>query len=172
MIKCFPDPRLASALKQMFAMGFGDEGGWLSRLLEAHDYDIARALDAIQPNGGMRAWNCSALSRFYVFNAHTKFLMKSSLYTMFRFYCDGVFWLYISCTWFVCFAVISLFYVWQIRRRAMRWRVLQYALDDIDCRLTFIYLSHQSTSDMDQDDDEGPRAMFPLIFHEFALTYY
>nr|XP_039258198.1 sequestosome-1-like [Styela clava] len=46
------DPRLAVALKQMFAMGFSDEGGWLSRLLEAHNYDIPRALDAIQPGGG------------------------------------------------------------------------------------------------------------------------
>ncbi|XP_071951577.1 sequestosome-1-like [Antedon mediterranea] len=42
------DPRQAQALAQMKAMGFDDEGGWLSQLLKAKNYDIGRVLDAIK----------------------------------------------------------------------------------------------------------------------------
>jgi len=44
------DGRIESAVEQMMAMGFGNEGGWLTHLLEAHQGDIGRALDAIHAN--------------------------------------------------------------------------------------------------------------------------
>ncbi|XP_006819842.1 sequestosome-1-like [Saccoglossus kowalevskii] len=42
------DSKIAQALKQMKAMGFDDEGGWLTQLLDAKGGDIGRALDAIK----------------------------------------------------------------------------------------------------------------------------
>ncbi|XP_051921489.1 sequestosome-1 [Hippocampus zosterae] len=42
------DPRLIESLSHMLSMGFTDEGGWLTRLLQAKDFDIGAALDAIQ----------------------------------------------------------------------------------------------------------------------------
>ncbi|KAG8579450.1 hypothetical protein GDO81_010895 [Engystomops pustulosus] len=42
------DPRLIETLSQMLSMGFTDEGGWLTRLLQAKDYDIGSALDTMQ----------------------------------------------------------------------------------------------------------------------------
>lgn len=42
------DPRLVESLAQMLSMGFTDEGGWLTRLLQAKNFDIGAALDAIQ----------------------------------------------------------------------------------------------------------------------------
>ncbi len=41
--------KVAHARDQMTAMGFNDEGGWLTRLLEAKHGDIGRVLDAIRP---------------------------------------------------------------------------------------------------------------------------
>ncbi|CAN9514561.1 unnamed protein product [Ophioblennius macclurei] len=42
------DPRLVESLALMLLMGFTDEGGWLTRLLQAKNCDIGAALDAIQ----------------------------------------------------------------------------------------------------------------------------
>ncbi|KAM4746879.1 sequestosome-1 [Rhinophrynus dorsalis] len=42
------DPRLIETLSQMLSMGFTDEGGWLTRLLQAKQYDIGAALDTMQ----------------------------------------------------------------------------------------------------------------------------
>ncbi len=42
------DPRLVESLSHMLSMGFTDEGGWLTRLLQAKNFDIGAALDAIQ----------------------------------------------------------------------------------------------------------------------------
>lgn len=44
------EPRLVEALSHMLSMGFTDEGGWLTRLLQAKGGDIGAALDAIQYN--------------------------------------------------------------------------------------------------------------------------
>ena len=44
------DPKVAGALAQMQAMGFSDDGGWLSDLLKAKSGDVGKVLDAIQPN--------------------------------------------------------------------------------------------------------------------------
>uniref|UniRef100_A0A8D0H6R0 Sequestosome 1 n=1 Tax=Sphenodon punctatus TaxID=8508 RepID=A0A8D0H6R0_SPHPU len=42
------DPHLIETLSQMLSMGFSDEGGWLTHLLQTKNYDIGAALDAIQ----------------------------------------------------------------------------------------------------------------------------
>ncbi|KAG2455417.1 SQSTM protein, partial [Polypterus senegalus] len=42
------DPRLVESLSHMLSMGFTDEGGWLTRLLQIKKFDIGSALDAIQ----------------------------------------------------------------------------------------------------------------------------
>uniref|UniRef100_A0A8C8VNY1 Sequestosome 1 n=1 Tax=Pelusios castaneus TaxID=367368 RepID=A0A8C8VNY1_9SAUR len=42
------DPRLIESLSQMLSMGFSDDGGWLTRLLQAKNCDIGAALDTIQ----------------------------------------------------------------------------------------------------------------------------
>ncbi|XP_060693378.1 sequestosome-1 [Hemiscyllium ocellatum] len=46
------EPRLIEALSQMLSMGFHDEGGWLTRLLQTKQCDIGAALDAMQPAKG------------------------------------------------------------------------------------------------------------------------
>ena len=43
-----PEEQLAAALSQMQAMGFNDEGGWLTQLLKAKNHNINQVLDAIQ----------------------------------------------------------------------------------------------------------------------------
>ncbi|XP_074865668.1 sequestosome-1 [Carettochelys insculpta] len=42
------DPRLIESLSHMLSMGFSDDGGWLTRLLQAKNFDIGAALDTIQ----------------------------------------------------------------------------------------------------------------------------
>ncbi|XP_062856934.1 sequestosome-1 [Trichomycterus rosablanca] len=42
------DPQLVESLSQMLSMGFTDDGGWLTRLLQTKNYDIGTALDTIQ----------------------------------------------------------------------------------------------------------------------------
>lgn len=45
-----PNPRVAESLAAMTAMGFSNEGGWLTHLLESVNGDIPRALDHLQPH--------------------------------------------------------------------------------------------------------------------------
>lgn len=44
-----PNPTIQHALEQMQSMGYVNEGGWLTRLLESKDGDINQVLDIIQP---------------------------------------------------------------------------------------------------------------------------
>ena len=43
------DDKVAAAMKTMKAMGFSDDGGWLSNLLKAKSGDVGKVLDTIQP---------------------------------------------------------------------------------------------------------------------------
>jgi len=43
------DPRIQVALQAMLNMGFKNDGGWLTQLLEAKEGDIGKALDVLQP---------------------------------------------------------------------------------------------------------------------------
>merc|ERR1712018_165927 len=43
------EDKVEAALKTMKAMGFSDDGGWLSSLLRAKSGDVGKVLDTIQP---------------------------------------------------------------------------------------------------------------------------
>lgn len=43
------DARVNEAIAAMMAMGFSNEGGWLTQLLETVDGSISNALDLLQP---------------------------------------------------------------------------------------------------------------------------
>lgn len=44
-----PNPRVTRALELMMSMGFTNDGGWLTQLLEAKNGDIGATLDVLQP---------------------------------------------------------------------------------------------------------------------------
>merc|ERR1712047_73185 len=44
------EDKIEAALKTMQAMGFSDDGGWLSNLLRAKSGDVGKVLDTIKPS--------------------------------------------------------------------------------------------------------------------------
>ena len=44
-----PNPKIQNAVEAMMAMGFTNEGSWLTHLLVAQNGDIDKALDVIHP---------------------------------------------------------------------------------------------------------------------------
>lgn len=47
------NPRVVNALEYMMSMGFTNEGGWLTQLLEAKNGDIASVLEILHPTDKM-----------------------------------------------------------------------------------------------------------------------
>jgi sequestosome 1 len=45
----FIGPHIAEAVDKMMSMGFSNEGGWLTQLLESKNSNIEKALDVLQP---------------------------------------------------------------------------------------------------------------------------
>jgi sequestosome 1 len=43
------EPHIADAVNKMMSMGFSNDGGWLTQLLESKNGDIEKALDVLQP---------------------------------------------------------------------------------------------------------------------------
>jgi hypothetical protein len=43
------EPHIADAVNKMMSMGFSNDGGWLTQLLESKDGNIEKALDVLQP---------------------------------------------------------------------------------------------------------------------------
>merc|ERR1711963_1139804 len=50
------EDKVEAALKTMQAMGFSDDGGWLSSLLRAKSGDVGKVLDTIKPSVLDRYW--------------------------------------------------------------------------------------------------------------------
>jgi sequestosome 1 len=48
--RLFLEPHIDMAIRSMLAMGFNNEGAWLTRLLETVDGNIPRALEFLQPH--------------------------------------------------------------------------------------------------------------------------
>jgi hypothetical protein len=46
----FTEVHIDMAIRSMMSMGFNNEGGWLTRLLETVDGNIPRALEFLQPH--------------------------------------------------------------------------------------------------------------------------
>jgi sequestosome 1 len=43
------EPHIGDALNKMMSMGFSNDGGWLTQLLESKGGSIEKALDVLQP---------------------------------------------------------------------------------------------------------------------------